>query len=232
MSQKPTYEELEQRIRKLEQDEPERHREKVLGEQMLHYSALMDVSLDGIAIIDQNHKVREANKRFAQMLGYTPEEVLGLHTWDWEATVTEAEIRANFADLTTTKTKFETRHRRKDGTIYDAEVTACGAKLGDESMVLTVTRDITDRKRAEEDREKLILQLQESLKRIKTLSGMLPICGHCKKIRDDSGYWNQIESYIQDRSDAEFSHGICPECAKKLYPDIDVYDDNGEVTQD
>jgi hypothetical protein len=75
-------------------------------------------------------------------------------------------------------------------------------------------------RQAEEDKSMLIDQLQKSLSKIKTLSGLLPICASCKKIRDDKGYWNQIESYISDHSEAEFSHGICPECAKKLYPDL------------
>lgn len=81
------------------------------------------------------------------------------------------------------------------------------------------------RARLESEREALIKELQEALATIKTLSGLLPICASCKKIRDDKGYWNQIESYIRDHSDAEFSHGICPECAKKLYPDIDLFED-------
>ncbi len=55
-------------------------------------------------------------------------------------------------------------------------------------------------------------------------SGLIPICSSCKKIRDDKGYWNQIESYIESHSEADFSHSICPECAKKLYPDFDIYD--------
>lgn len=63
-------------------------------------------------------------------------------------------------------------------------------------------------------------RLEEALSQIRTLSGLLPICAHCKKIRDDQGYWNQIETYIHDRSDAQFSHGICPECLKNLYPDL------------
>ncbi len=70
---------------------------------------------------------------------------------------------------------------------------------------------------AEEEREKLIRELQEALAKVKTLTGLLPICASCKKIRDDKGYWNQIEAYIRDHSEAEFSHGICPECMKKLY---------------
>ena len=63
-------------------------------------------------------------------------------------------------------------------------------------------------------------ELQESLDKVKVLSGLLPICASCKKIRDDKGYWNQIESYIRDHSEAEFSHSICPKCAKELYPDF------------
>jgi AmiR/NasT family two-component response regulator len=62
-------------------------------------------------------------------------------------------------------------------------------------------------------------ELEQALNKVKTLSGMLPICASCKKIRDDKGYWQQIESYIREHSEAEFSHGICPECARKLYPE-------------
>ena len=68
--------------------------------------------------------------------------------------------------------------------------------------------------------------LKEALAEVKKLSGLLPICSHCKKIRDDKGYWNQIESYIGKHSDVEFSHSICQECAKKHYPDLDIYDDD------
>ncbi len=67
-----------------------------------------------------------------------------------------------------------------------------------------------------------ITSLKSALEEVKTLRGFLPICANCKKIRDDEGYWNQIEEYIGDRSEAKFSHSICPECAKKLYPDLDL----------
>ena len=66
----------------------------------------------------------------------------------------------------------------------------------------------------------MILELKEALTRIKTLSGLLPICSSCKKIRDDKGYWNQIETYIRDHSEVDFSHGICPVCAVELYPEL------------
>jgi HAMP domain-containing protein len=72
-------------------------------------------------------------------------------------------------------------------------------------------------KQVEEERERLIHNLQDALGKIKRLHGMLPICASCKKIRDDKGYWNQLEAYIEEHSEAEFTHGVCPDCMKKLY---------------
>ncbi len=92
---------------------------------------------------------------------------------------------------------------------------------------LQVATDISDRKRTEEEREQLIVQLREALTEVKNLSGLLPICASCKMIRDDKGYWNQIELYIKNHSEAEFSHGICPDCAKKLYPEFT--DEKGNI---
>jgi hypothetical protein len=88
------------------------------------------------------------------------------------------------------------------------------------SLIIHV--DIKRRKRAETDKERLIVQLQETLDKVKTLKGLIPICASCKKIRDDRGYWNQIEVYIREHSDADFSHGMCPECMKKWYPDYSM----------
>jgi len=81
-------------------------------------------------------------------------------------------------------------------------------------------RDITDAKRMEKEREQLIEKLQDAIDKARTLSGLLPICASCKKIRDDKGYWKQIENFISEHSEAEFSHSICPDCARKLYPDF------------
>ena len=86
------------------------------------------------------------------------------------------------------------------------------------SQVERYLRDISERQRVQEEKEKLISQLQEALSNVKLLSGMLPICANCKKIRDDKGYWKRIETYIRDHSEAEFSHSICPQCMESLYP--------------
>jgi len=97
-------------------------------------------------------------------------------------------------------------------------------------LICRLKATLSERKRTEEEREKLIVELREALSKIKTLSGMLPICSSCKKIRDDRGYWNQIESYIMCHSEAEFSHSICPECAKILYPEYckNIYPEGDE----
>lgn len=80
--------------------------------------------------------------------------------------------------------------------------------------------EMEHRRRVEEEQQILIDSLQKAIDEVKTLRGLIPICANCKKIRDDEGYWRQIEVYIQERSSAKFSHGICPECAKKLYPEF------------
>jgi PAS domain S-box-containing protein len=86
--------------------------------------------------------------------------------------------------------------------------------------------DITERKRHEAERERLIIQLQSSVSRIKTLAKLLTICCSCKKIRDGNGYWSEIEDYIMRHSGTEFSHGFCPECARRMYPEC--CDEGGE----
>ncbi|MCF8033277.1 MAG: PAS domain S-box protein [Desulfarculaceae bacterium] len=93
---------------------------------------------------------------------------------------------------------------------------ASGEALG----VIISGQDISERKLAERERERLISELKTALAEIKTLSGLLPICAHCKKIRDDSGYWRRIETYVEQHSSAEFSHGLCPDCARTLYPTV------------
>lgn len=87
-----------------------------------------------------------------------------------------------------------------------------------------LSKEIEARIKVEEEREKLISNLKTALAEVKKLSGLIPICSHCKKIRDDKGYWNQIEDYIHKHSEAKFSHSICQECVKIYYPDYDIYD--------
>jgi PAS domain S-box-containing protein len=96
-------------------------------------------------------------------------------------------------------------------------------KDGEKAGYVLVARDITSQKIAENENNKLIAELREAMENVKTLKGFIPICAKCKKVRDDQGYWNQIEKYISEHSDALISHGICPECAEVLYGNEDWY---------
>ncbi len=99
-------------------------------------------------------------------------------------------------------------------------ISASLIEYGGNQATIALLTNINNLKLMEKERERMIGELQSALAEVKTLSGLLPICASCKKIRDDKGYWNQIESYIAKHSDAEFSHSICPDCAKKLYPEF------------
>jgi nitrogen fixation/metabolism regulation signal transduction histidine kinase len=93
-----------------------------------------------------------------------------------------------------------------------------------ESINERMKGEIEERKKAEEEKEKLITDLQTAFVEVKTLRGILPLCSHCKKIRDDKGYWEKVDVYIYKHSQADISHSICPDCAKEHYPDFDISD--------
>ena len=109
--------------------------------------------------------------------------------------------------------------RRQNGEIFDGILSL--SNMVDDKKVLSgyvcLINDITERKALENKKEILIRELQAALDQVKTLRGLLPICASCKKIRDDQGYWNNLETYITVNSGASFSHSICPDCARKLY---------------
>jgi hypothetical protein len=119
---------------------------------------------------------------------------------------------------------FTVEHMHTHGDGSTSEVEVHGFPIFDEngkiSEMIEYCIDVSDRRQAAREREALIRDLQRALGEVKELSGLLPLCSSCNKIRDDNGYWNVLEQYISSRTDAEFSHSICPDCAKKMYPDI------------
>jgi len=185
-----------------------------------HFDYLSKYANDIILLTDHELKIVEANDRAVQSYGYNRDELLQLNVRKLRSTETplldefvkQVEVHKGMI--------FETVHQRKDGTTFPVETSIRVIEVEGKKFYQSIVRDITERKRAEQEREKLIQELQEALTKVKKLSGLLPICASCKKIRDDKGYWNQIEGYIRDHSEAEFSHGICPDCARKLYPEL------------
>jgi PAS domain S-box-containing protein len=142
--------------------------EQALADEATRRRILIEQSRDGIVVLDQNGKVFEANKRFAEMLGYTPEEAAELHVWDWEYQLPRQQVLEMVRTVDEAGDHFETKHRRKDGSVYDVEISTNGAMFAGQKLIFCVCRDITDRKRAEE-------KLKESEEKYKTLAEDAPM---------------------------------------------------------
>lgn len=186
-------------------------------------AAIVTSSADAIIGKDYDGTITSWNAGAERMYGYTSREAVGRPIFMLApGHMTEEEIRGFLRRLRSGEKieNFETVRRKKDGTLINVSLTISPVvnELGRLEGSSTIARDITSRKQAEQEREELLASLQDALASVKTLRGMLPICASCKKIRNDEGYWERIETYIREHSDASFTHGLCPDCAKKLYP--------------
>lgn len=219
MTTLPSKDELVEKIHSLEQTNRDLlDKETELKDEIAWLRLMVNESRDGIVIVDQDCKVNEANKRFAEMLGYTEEEVYQLFVWDWDTQFSKEQILDLSQTVDNIGHRFETRHRRKDGTIIDVELSNNGAFYSGRKLIFCVCRDISERKREAREKEMLVNQLQKALAEVKTLKGILSMCSYCNKIRDDKGNWVRVDVYIADHSQADLSHGICPECCQKHFP--------------
>jgi PAS domain S-box-containing protein len=166
------------------------------------------------------------------VFGLEPEEVMGRHFGEFLAGDQIPKAVAAFGAAFESGARprnLELTMNRKDGRVFFGELTGVPIVTGTgRTGFLGIIRDVTERTKAAAERERLIGELRDALSKVKTLSGFIPICASCKKIRDDKGYWNQIESYVRDHSDAEFSHGICPDCMVKLYPEFVAASDDSD----
>jgi len=197
-----------------------------LRESEQHYRNLLDESGDPTFSFYPDGTYRYVNQAFATGVGKTPKEIIGRKIWD---IFEKSEADRRFAVLkdvfTEGKTKeIEIRVPLPSGdTYYLTTVKPIANADGKVETVICTSKNITKRKLAEialkEEHDRLV----QATKQIETLSGLLPICAECKKVRDDQGYWNQIESYIQQHSAAEFSHGLCPDCLDEIYGDQKWY---------
>ncbi len=183
--------------------------------------ALIQVSPLAILSLDCDGNVQLWNPSAEGIFGWTAEEVIG-HPYPTVPAIQQAEYVAwgNQVLRGQLLINQETVRQRKDGSLVDVSISSAPVydAIGNPAGRMAIVADITERVRATEERENLIEELQTALENIKTLRGLIPICANCKKIRDDQGYWQDVAVYVSKHSEADFTHGICPDCAKKLYP--------------
>ncbi|MEW6594724.1 MAG: PAS domain S-box protein [Thermodesulfobacteriota bacterium] len=200
-----------------------RKTEEALRDSQERFRDLFENTTDLIQSIDANGRFLYVNPAWRQTLGYTEEETKRMKIFDILAPEEIAHCQAAFGEVMAGRAleRIETVFLARDGrrVLVEGNATVKFAE-GKPLYTRTIFHDITARKEAEAQMERLIAELQKSLAEVKTLSGLLPICSWCKKIRDDKGYWNQLESYISQHSSVDFSHGICPECMRKHYPEL------------
>jgi PAS domain S-box-containing protein len=190
---------------------------------MAHLAAIVETCDDAIISQTLGGTILSWNSGAERMFGYTAEDMVGESSENLVPQEQHHEISAirDVIEHGRRVERIETRRLRRDGTLMEVSITVSPIKNSDGHVhgASTVLRDITERKQQEKERLRLIDELTEALRHVKTLNGLLPICASCKKIRNDSGYWEQVETYIRSRSNAEFTHGICPDCVRVLYPE-------------
>ncbi len=226
MASKPSYDELVFHIQELKNE-----MERLKANEERTRLAIEAVN-DGIFDFDLKNQEAHFSARYYTMLGYEPYELPArretwinlLHPEDRKKTVAYVDKR-----IARKKSwSLEFRLRTKDGgyrwVLGRGQVSAWD-KDGNPARRTGTHKDITDRKEAEFEREALIEKLNKALKDVKTLGGLIPICSSCKKIRDDTGYWNHLESYFEQHSTALFSHSLCPGCMDDIYGKDEWYQD-------
>jgi PAS domain S-box-containing protein len=178
-----------------------------------------------IVMLDPEGQVTSWNHGAERIQGYKAKEIIGQHFAKFfpaEALAACKPERELAEALAKGQIEDEGLRVRKDGSLLFANVivTAIFDAQGRHRGFAKVTRDITERKAHEAEREKLIAELQAAVTEVKTLSGMIPICSWCKSVRTDEGYWESVEHYFHQHADAIFTHGMCPSCATKFKTDI------------
>ncbi len=193
--------------------------EEELKVQKAHFERLFQSAPEGIALLDGNGIVYDTNRAFVQMFGFSREDIIGQDVLAVTIPPDGREQARNAlrSVMQGETVNLESARFRKDGQPMDVSIIAVPVDNGHgTNMAYVLYRDVTQKRRGDREREDLILQLQKALADVKTLGGLLPICAWCKKIRDDKGYYHQIETFIAKHSEAKFTHGICPECRARF----------------
>jgi PAS domain S-box-containing protein len=185
----------------------------------LFYHKIFEDSPVGMTICDSSGQAIDANNAICDMVGATKEQILAqnyfrLESWK-KSGLLDAAKKAVSKNKATSKKVTLTSSFGKEMT---ANVNFLPFEIKGEAYMLVTFDDLSKVKKAEDERKKLIVELRNAISEIETLRSILPLCSFCKKIRDDKGYWEQVDVYIQKHLFADISHSICPECFKKHYP--------------
>ncbi len=199
-----------------------KYTEDALRESEEKFRQIITTVREGILSINADRRITFANPFLAEMLGYKLEELIGqsLAMLLYEEDLLDFSRRQDEREKGKIE-QFERRYKTKDGRELWAIVSASPMVDGKGSIIgaFSTITDITERKKVETALQEKNLELQQAMNQIKTLRGIVPICMNCKKIRDDKGYWNQVEVYVRNHTEAEFSHGVCPDCIVKVFPE-------------
>lgn len=197
---------------------------KEIGKRLEQFKRAVEESPVSIMITDPEGRVEYINPRYTEVTGYFMDDVKGMTTTEIRLGMdSEEEHRVLWSTIRSRKEwRGELHSKRKNGEDFweHVSISPLMDAGGQITHFVAIREDITTFKKSAAEREQLITDLKDALAKVKTLSGFLPICASCKKIRDDHGYWASVEQYIEDHSEAVFSHGICPSCAQKLYPEM------------
>lgn len=196
--------------------------ERSLTESEERFRRVFDEGPFGMAIFDTALGITRVNGKFCNLLGYNERDLLGASFVSFSPAEEAKMDSAQMATLVNGEVpvlRADKRYVTKTGANIWVHLTASVIRDGGgrPPYGLAIIDDITESRALREERERLIFQLQDALANVKTLRGLIPICAWCKKVRNDQGYWMRIEAYLQEHSDADFTHGACPECASRLF---------------
>lgn len=193
---------------------------------MQYLAAIVDSSEDAIYGKNLDTIIISWNPAAERLFGYSADEIVGQSTISLFPNNRRDEMLEIVAAIRRgdTISMHETERRHKSGQIIPVAVTISPIKdhRGEIVGASAITRDIRKQKQAEHERRQLVANLATTTRQVRTLAGLLPICASCKRIRDDKGYWQEVETYISKNSDANFTHGICPECAAEYESQLEV----------
>jgi len=218
---------LRERLSILENAEAER---KATEEKLRKANASWEEMFQAVGrptlIIDPEYRIRAANRASVELIGKPMNEIIGAFCHEIMHNSSEPPENCPFKRILAGPPRPIELEQSALGRDYLISCTPVLDESGNVKSTIHIATDITEIKRAKEENERLVAELRDALASVQALSGLLPICAVCKKIRDDTGYWQQLERYIKDHSEADFTHGLCPECAEELLDENGVRDED------